>query len=116
MDFTKNLSKDDVLKIMELVEASSYDEVRLEVGDFKLHMQKHDPASASTLSPPPATVAPAHPPTAVATLRSAPDVRVDSHCYRGYFIPPFYDSMVAKLIVRGEIGRASCRERVSSEV
>jgi acetyl-CoA carboxylase biotin carboxylase subunit len=26
-------------------------------------------------------------------------VRVDTHCYAGYKIPPFYDSMIAKLIV-----------------
>jgi acetyl-CoA carboxylase biotin carboxylase subunit len=32
----------------------------------------------------------------------APDVRVDSHCYTGYVVPPFYDSLLAKLIVRGE--------------
>ncbi len=31
-----------------------------------------------------------------------PGVRVDSHVYPGYTIPPFYDSMVAKLIVWGE--------------
>ena len=30
-----------------------------------------------------------------------PGVRVDSHCYTGYDIPPFYDSMIAKLIVWG---------------
>ena len=29
-------------------------------------------------------------------------VRVDSACYPGYTIPPHYDSMVAKLIVKGE--------------
>ncbi len=29
-----------------------------------------------------------------------PGVRVDSHIYQGYTIPPFYDSLVAKLIVR----------------
>lgn len=29
-------------------------------------------------------------------------VRVDSACYQGYRIPPFYDSMVAKLIVWGK--------------
>ena len=29
-------------------------------------------------------------------------VRVDSHCYTGYEIPPYYDSMIAKLIVWGE--------------
>ncbi|SIS63102.1 acetyl-CoA carboxylase biotin carboxylase subunit [Alicyclobacillus vulcanalis] len=30
---------------------------------------------------------------------SGPGVRVDSACYPGYTIPPYYDSMVAKLIV-----------------
>lgn len=30
-----------------------------------------------------------------------PHVRVDSACYSGYRIPPHYDSMIAKLIVRG---------------
>lgn len=29
-------------------------------------------------------------------------VRVDSHCYPGYSIPPFYDSLVSKLIVWGK--------------
>jgi acetyl-CoA carboxylase biotin carboxylase subunit len=29
-------------------------------------------------------------------------VRVDSACYQGYKIPPFYDSMIAKLIVWGK--------------
>ena len=28
-------------------------------------------------------------------------VRVDTHCYPGYTVPPFYDSLVAKLIVSG---------------
>lgn len=26
-------------------------------------------------------------------------VRVDTHCYTGYVVPPFYDSMIAKMIV-----------------
>ncbi len=29
-------------------------------------------------------------------------VRVDSHCYPGYSIPPFYDSLISKLIVWGQ--------------
>ncbi|WP_296619734.1 acetyl-CoA carboxylase biotin carboxylase subunit [Marivirga sp.] len=29
-------------------------------------------------------------------------VRIDSHVYAGYTIPPFYDSMIAKLIVSGQ--------------
>lgn len=28
-------------------------------------------------------------------------VRVDSHCFPGYTVPPFYDSLLAKLIVHG---------------
>jgi acetyl-CoA carboxylase biotin carboxylase subunit len=31
-----------------------------------------------------------------------PGVRVDSHLYSGYNVPPYYDSMVGKLIVWGE--------------
>ena len=34
-------------------------------------------------------------------LPGGPGVRVDTHAYEEYVIPPFYDSMVAKLIVRG---------------
>ena len=30
-----------------------------------------------------------------------PGVRVDSHAYAGYVIPPYYDSMIGKLIVHG---------------
>lgn len=29
-------------------------------------------------------------------------IRVDSHCYSGYFVPPYYDSLLAKTIVRGQ--------------
>jgi len=46
-----------------------------------------------------------------------PHVRVDSACYSGYHIPPNYDSMIAKLIVRGKdrenaiaIGKRALRE------
>ncbi|MBU1902443.1 MAG: acetyl-CoA carboxylase biotin carboxylase subunit [Proteobacteria bacterium] len=28
-------------------------------------------------------------------------IRVDSHCYAGYFVPPYYDSLLAKLITWG---------------
>ena len=46
-----------------------------------------------------------------------PHVRVDSACYSGYKIPPNYDSMIAKLIVRGKdrqeainVGKRALRE------
>lgn len=36
-----------------------------------------------------------------------PHVRVDSACYSGYRIPPNYDSMIAKLIVKGKDRKAA---------
>ena len=35
-------------------------------------------------------------------LPGGPGVRIDTHIYPGYIISPFYDSMVAKLIVYGK--------------
>jgi acetyl-CoA carboxylase biotin carboxylase subunit len=35
------------------------------------------------------------------TLPAGPGVRVDTHLFPGYEIPPFYDSLLAKLIVWG---------------
>ena len=31
-----------------------------------------------------------------------PGIRVDTHCYEGYVVPPYYDSLLAKLIVSGD--------------
>jgi acetyl-CoA carboxylase biotin carboxylase subunit len=33
---------------------------------------------------------------------SGPGIRLDSHCYTGYRIPPFYDSMIGKLLVHAD--------------
>jgi acetyl-CoA carboxylase biotin carboxylase subunit len=38
-------------------------------------------------------------------------VRVDSHVYPGYTVPPYYDSMIAKLIVHGRT-RVECLSRL----
>ena len=35
-------------------------------------------------------------------MPGGPGVRVDSHCYTNYFIPPNYDSMIGKIIVYGD--------------
>ena len=29
------------------------------------------------------------------------NIRVDTHCYEGYMISPFYDSLLAKVIAKG---------------
>ena len=44
--------------------------------------------------PSPGTITAYHPP-------GGPGVRVDSHVYAGYQVPPFYDSLLAKVIVHG---------------
>ena len=36
------------------------------------------------------------------TIPGGPGIRVDTHAYAGYEIPPFYDSMIAKLIAYGQ--------------
>jgi len=40
-----------------------------------------------------------------------PGIRVDSGCYSGIIVPPYYDSMIAKLIVFGD-SRDSCLARL----
>ncbi len=35
-------------------------------------------------------------------MPGGPGVRVDSHAYTNYFVPPHYDSMIGKLIVHGD--------------
>jgi acetyl-CoA carboxylase biotin carboxylase subunit len=36
-----------------------------------------------------------------------PGIRLDSHCYAGYFVPPYYDSLLAKLIVHADSRRGA---------
>jgi acetyl-CoA carboxylase biotin carboxylase subunit len=38
-------------------------------------------------------------------------IRIDSHCFSGYFVPPFYDSLLAKLITVGK-NRGEAVERM----
>ena len=40
-----------------------------------------------------------------------PGIRVDTHIYNGYNVPPYYDSMIAKLIAHGD-DRASAMARM----
>ncbi len=50
---------------------------------------------SKTFMPSPGTIDIFHAP-------GGPGVRVDSHVYDGYKVPPNYDSMIGKIIVRGE--------------
>jgi acetyl-CoA carboxylase biotin carboxylase subunit len=57
-----------------------------------------------TFMPSPGRVDLWHPP-------GGPGVRVDSHLYSGYTVPPYYDSMIAKIIVHSD-SRASAIARM----
>ena len=50
---------------------------------------------AKTFMPSPGLITLAHMP-------GGPGVRVDSHIYSGYSVPPYYDSMIGKVIVHGQ--------------
>ena len=59
--------------------------------------------------PSPGKITTFHPP-------GGPGVRVDSHVYAGYTVPPYYDSLLAKLIVQGrDRSEAVSRMRVALE-
>ncbi|HTT07544.1 MAG TPA: acetyl-CoA carboxylase biotin carboxylase subunit [Gammaproteobacteria bacterium] len=48
-----------------------------------------------TFTPSPGTITLYHPP-------GGPGIRIDTHIYEGYKVPPYYDSMIGKLIAHGE--------------
>lgn len=48
-----------------------------------------------TFMPSPGTITLYHPP-------GGPGIRVDTHIYEGYAVPPYYDSLIGKLIAHGE--------------
>jgi len=73
----------------------------LSIPDLPIHLRGHaiecrinaeDPSR--NFAPSPGTVAAFHAP-------GGPGVRVDTHVYAGYRVPPFYDSLLMKLIVHG---------------
>lgn len=55
---------------------------------------------ARTFMPCPGRITQYHPP-------GGPGIRVDSHIYNGYTVPPYYDSMIGKLIAHGETRNAA---------
>ena len=61
--------------------------------------------NARTFAPSPGVITEFHAP-------GGPGVRLDSAIYAGYAIPPFYDSLIGKLIVHGQ-DRAECIARMN---
>ena len=68
------------------------DDVRMHGHAVECRINAEHPA---TFRPSPGTISLFQPP-------GGPGIRLDSHIYSGYEVPPYYDSMIGKLIAHGE--------------
>ena len=68
------------------------DEVSLRGHAIECRINAEDP---KTFMPSPGLVTLWHPP-------GGPGIRIESHLYSGYKVPPYYDSMIGKVIAHGE--------------
>jgi acetyl-CoA carboxylase biotin carboxylase subunit len=69
---------------------------------IECRVNAEDPAR--NFQPSPGKITVFHPP-------GGPGVRLDTHVYTGYTVPPYYDSLLAKLIVQGR-DREECMRRM----
>ena len=87
---------DIVSKQLEIAAGSKLDikqqDVRFEGHAIECRINAETP---QTFMPSPGTIEHLHFP-------GGPGIRVDSHIYGGYTVPPFYDSMIGKLIAHGD--------------
>ncbi len=79
------------------------EDVRLQGHAIECRINAEDPR---TFMPSPGLVTLWHPP-------GGPGIRMESHVYSGYKVPPYYDSMIGKLIAHGET-RAAAIARMRS--
>ena len=74
---------------------------------IECRINAEDPAR--NFAPCPGTISIFHPP-------GGPGVRVDTHAYAGYVVPPYYDSLLGKLITFGsDRAEAMARMRIALE-
>ena len=98
----------DIVKAQLLIAAGEPLRLRQEDIEWRGHavecrINAEDP---QTFMPSPGTVTLWHAP-------GGPGIRVDSHLYSGYAVPPHYDSLIAKIIAHGE-DRASAIARMTT--
>jgi len=99
----------DIDLVVEQIRVAAGNDLSLEQSDVKFHghaiecrINAENPVS---FRPSPGKIVHYHPPGGLG-------VRIDSAVYHGYTIPPFYDSLVGKLIVHGKT-RAECLMRLN---
>lgn len=93
---TESITNTDLIK--EQINVASggkiiIDEVKFEGHSIECRINAEDPDN--NFRPSPGLVTAFHAP-------GGNGVRVDTHCYAGYFIPTYYDSMIGKLIVTAD--------------
>ncbi|MFT5131765.1 MAG: acetyl-CoA carboxylase biotin carboxylase subunit [Gammaproteobacteria bacterium] len=94
---TEMITGIDIVK--EQLRIANGDELKFKQKDIRINghaiecrINAEDP---DTFMPSPGTVKHFHPP-------GGPGIRVDTHVYQGYKVPPHYDSMIGKLIAHSE--------------
>jgi len=94
---TEEVTGIDLVK--EQLRVAAGEPLSVPLGDFRLRghamefrVNAEDPV---TFAPNPGKIREFH-------LPGGPGVRVDTHVYRDYVVPPHYDSLLAKLIVKGK--------------
>ncbi len=103
---TEQVTGIDLVKMQILIAAGEPLPIRQEDVEIRGHaiecrINAEDP---ETFMPSPGTITQYHVP-------GGPGVRVDSHIYNGYTVPPYYDSMIGKLITYSDT-RASALARM----
>ena len=73
------------------------DQVKINGHAIECRINAEDP---NNFMPSPGTITGLH-------IPGGPGIRVDTHIYAGYKVPPYYDSMIGKLIAHGETRNAA---------
>jgi acetyl-CoA carboxylase biotin carboxylase subunit len=98
----------DIDLVLEQIQVAAGNDLPFDQSSVKFHGHaiecRINAENAVSFRPSPGKIIHYHPPGGLG-------VRVDSAVYHGYTIPPFYDSLVGKLIVHGKT-RAECLMRL----
>ncbi|MGD9898631.1 MAG: acetyl-CoA carboxylase biotin carboxylase subunit [Calditrichaceae bacterium] len=92
MVYGKDLLKDQIL--VAAGEKLGYSQKNIKISGHAIECRINAEDFEKNFMPSPGEIKSFH-------IPGGPGVRVDSHAYQRYMIPPYYDSLVAKLIVHG---------------